>query len=234
MPTPTIGQTIAALLFDIGAITLRLQPPFRYRSGLWSPIYTDNRLLCSYPPARHAVINAFVQLIREADLQPDVLAGVATAGIPHAAWIAHELKLPMVYVRSEAKDHGKGHRIEGTLMPRGFIHHHPPHTLVIEDLITTGGGALSTVEAVRAEGGLVSHCLAICTYELPEAQQAFEAAFVTLHPLCTFTDILLTAESRRLLSPQDLKLASTWQADPVSWSRHYEATAHASHTNAHS
>src|SRR6185437_17161735 len=96
------GEAVAALLLNVGAVTIRVNPPFRYRSGMLSPVYTDNRLLCSYPPERRLITGYFAELLREQGIAPDVLAGVSTAGIPHAAWLAERLDLPMVYVRGEA------------------------------------------------------------------------------------------------------------------------------------
>ncbi|MCL4508725.1 MAG: orotate phosphoribosyltransferase [Chloroflexi bacterium] len=225
--------TVATLLLDIGAVSLRIQPPFRYRSGLWSPIYTDNRLLCSYPAAREQITAHFVQALQECNLTPDVIAGVATAGIPHAAWLAQALNLPMVYVRAETKDHGKGHRIEGTLTPKGLTSRRPPDVLVVEDLVTTGGGSLGTVAAIREEGGAVSNCVAICTYDLPEAHHAFAEAAVMLTPLCSFEDLVTAAGQRGALSHQDLEPARQWQADPVAWSARYEEELRGGATHTH-
>lgn len=222
------GEAVAELLLRVGAVAIRVNPPFRYRSGLVSPIYTDNRLLCSYPNERRIIAGSFADLLTERNIVPDVLAGVSTAGIPHAAWLAERLELPMVYVRGEAKDHGKGRRVEGTLTPRpdplgastspaGDFPPPAPNVVVVEDLVTTGGGALDAVAGVRAEGGQVTDCLAICTYGFPQATAAFAAAGVALHPLCTYDNLAAVALQLRLVAPPDLALVLDWRKDPAGW-----------------
>jgi len=217
------GEAVAALLLNVGAVTIRVNPPFRYRSGMLSPVYTDNRLLCSYPPERRLITGYFAELLREQGIAPDVLAGVSTAGIPHAAWLAERLDLPMVYVRGEAKDHGKGKRVEGSLAPRPAPGRAPsppsgrPEVVVVEDLVTTGGGALDAVAGVREEGGQVTHCLAICTYGFPQAIAAFGAAHVTLLALCRYDDLAAVALRQRLLSTTELDAVLDWRADPPGW-----------------
>jgi orotate phosphoribosyltransferase len=239
-PTPSArGEEVAELLLAIGAVAIRLTPPFRYRSGMLSPIYTDNRLLCSYPNERRTIARHFVELLYEHHVVPDVLAGVSTAGIPHAAWLADRLELPMVYVRGEAKDHGKAKRVEGTLTPRpdplapraGTVRTAPleqpqPEVVVIEDLVTTGGGALEAVAGVREEGGAVHHCLAICTYGFPQAADAFAAAGVTLLPLCTFDDLVSVAARLRLIPAADQALVLDWRGNPTGWAQRHGITTH--------
>lgn len=222
------GEAVAELLLRVGAVAIRANPPFRYRSGMVGPIYTDNRLLCSYPNERRLVAGYFAELLTEHNIVPDVLAGVSTAGIPHAAWLAERLELPMVYVRGEAKDHGKGKRVEGTLTPRadplgattsrsGDAYTPAPNVVVVEDLVTTGGGALDAVAGVRAEGGQVSDCLAICTYGFAQASAAFAAAGVTLHPLCSYDNLAAVALQLQLVTPSDLAMVLDWRSDPAGW-----------------
>lgn len=221
------GEQVAELLLGIGAVALRPRPPFRYRSGMRSPIYTDNRLLCSYPEQRGRIAEHFAHLLAEQGLAPDLLAGVATAGIPHAAWLAARLDLPMVYVRDAAKAHGTGRRIEGTLWPRadpavpapdeGPPARPAPEVVVVEDTVTTGGGALEAVAGVRAEGGRVQYCLAICTYGFPRAAAAFSAAGVTLLPLCTFDDLVAAAGRLGRLGAGERELLLDWRTDPEGW-----------------
>jgi orotate phosphoribosyltransferase len=152
----------------------------------------------------------------------------------------------MVYVRGEAKDHGKGRRIEGTLYPtppgapagraaaaggdpaaRPGNRQAAPVVVVVEDLVTTGGGALDAVAGVRDEGGQVGHCLAICTYGFPSAEAAFAAAAVTLLPLCTFDDLARLAERHGRLSKEEQAIALDWRADPGGWARRHGLAAHA-------
>jgi orotate phosphoribosyltransferase len=226
-------MAVAELLLRIGAVAIRVDPPFRYRSGMVGPIYTDNRLLCSYPNERRRVVGYFAELLTEHKIVPDVLAGVATAGIPHAAWLAERLELPMVYVRGEAKDHGKGKRVEGTLTPRadplGDAPRLPsdderpaPNVVVVEDLVTTGGGALDAVAGVRAEGGRVTNCLAICTYGFAQAAAAFAAAGVTLHTLCTYDNLAVAALQLQYVEPAELVMVLDWRADPAGWAARHD------------
>jgi len=150
----SISEDVAKILLEIKAVTLNAEKPYRYASGIFSPIYCDNRLLISDVAKREKIIDYFVQTIKDNKLQFDVVAGVATAGIPHASWIADKLKKPMVYVRSSAKEHGKHNQIEGRLEKGQKV-------LIVEDLISTGGSTLDAVSAVRDAGGVVTHSLAI-------------------------------------------------------------------------
>lgn len=226
------AEDVARILLEIGAVTIRVARPFRYRSGLLSPIYTDNRLLCSYPHHRRQITKHFIGLLEEECLKPAMLAGVATAGIPHTAWLANELDIPMVYVRSEAKDHGKGKRVEGTLFPyqsgpspsidfdSQYSAHsaiHPPDVMVVEDHVTTGGGTLEAVDGLRSEGACVTYCLAIYTYDLPEAKARFVSEGVTLLPLCRFDDLVRVARGRGYVTESEREAVLDWQAEPRGW-----------------
>src|SRR5262245_52524696 len=122
------NKKIAQLLLEIKAVALNVKQPFRFASGILSPIYCDNRLIISYPEKRKIIIDAFLQIIKEKNLNYDVVAGTATAGIPHAAWIAERLNKPMIYVRSKAKEHGKKNLVEGLLQKGQKV-------LVVEDLV---------------------------------------------------------------------------------------------------
>src|SRR5690625_3624404 len=133
---------IAKDLYDIQSVQIKVEGYFTWTSGIQSPIYCDNRLTMSYPAVRQKIRQAFIEKIATMKEKPDVIAGCATAGIPHAAWLAEELNLPMVYVRSSAKAHGKGNQIEGTFKKGQKI-------LVIEDLISTGGSSIHAAQALR-------------------------------------------------------------------------------------
>lgn len=138
-------KAIAADLLKIQAVSLSPQQPFTWASGIKSPIYCDNRLTISYPKVRRQIATGLADLIKNKFPDVEVIAGTATAGIPHAAWIAELLDLPMVYVRSKPKDHGQGRQIEGVLKPR-------QKTVLIDDLISTGGSVLQAVAAAQKEG----------------------------------------------------------------------------------
>jgi len=206
------SELVAKSLLEIGAVTLNTQEPYRYTSGILSPIYCDNRLLISYPEKRKVVIQAFLDVIDEEHIDYDVIAGTATAGIPHAAWVADRLNAPMVYIRSKAKEHGKKSRIEG-LLEEGA------HTVIIEDLISTGGSSVSAGEAVREEGGVVSHCVAIFTYQMKKAEEKFAESKIQLHTLTNFTTLVDVASKNGYIEPADVEKILAWNKDPEGWGK---------------
>src|SRR5699024_2330625 len=178
---------VAEDLLEIKAVQIRPKKEdyFTWTSGIKSPIYCDNRLTMSFPKVRKKIVEAFIKNINELQLKPDVIAGCATAGIPHAAWIADALDLPMIYVRSKPKGHGKGNQIEGQIKEGQKV-------VVIEDLISTGGSSIEAAQVLQQEGADVLSVLAIFTYGLPKAKQNFEDVGI---PFATITgfDALLTA-----------------------------------------
>jgi len=211
------SRALAGLLLDIGAVDLRPTDPFTWSSGLVSPIYCDNRLTLSHPRVRRAIRDGFVDVLRRTGLTEAVLAGTATAGIPHAAWLAEALDQPMVYVRSSPKGHGKQAQIEGELK-RG------ERVVVVEDLISTGGSALDAVQALQAAGATVEAVLAIFSYELDAAATAFEKAGVDRHVLTTFSTLIDVAHERGDLSAAELDALNAWRNDPDDWSVQHGGT----------
>lgn len=217
-------RALAADLLRIGAVSLSPDEPFTWSSGMASPIYCDNRKTLGYPRIRAAICDGFERLIAgfkahtdsEADaaptLSPDVIAGTATAGIPHAAWLADRLDLPMAYVRGSAKAHGQKNRIEGVVEPGDRV-------VVIEDLISTGGSALSAVEALREVGATVTTVCAIFSYQLSAAASAFDAADVQLHTLTDFSTLVDVARREQDLSTEAFDSLAEWRADPGAWSK---------------
>src|SRR5690625_1022793 len=172
-------------------------------SGIKSPIYCDNRLTMSYPEVRKAIVKGFMKKIEQFEKKPDVIAGCATAGIPHAAWLAEAVDLPMVYVRSKPKGHGKGNQIEGTF-DKG------QNVLVIEDLISTGGSALEAATVLQEEGANVLGVLAIFTYGLKVATNNFEEKgfpFDTLTGFDTLLEVLV----------EDAQITQEERAQVLSW-----------------
>jgi orotate phosphoribosyltransferase len=203
---------IAAILLESNAVTLRPEKPFKYASGILSPIYCDNRLLISLPQAREKIIEAFIASIKNIGLKFDTVAGTATAGIPHAAWIADRLKKPMIYVRSESKDHGKENFIEGTI-------HKGEEALVVEDLISTGGSVINAVNAIRNVGAIANNCLAIFTYEMKKAKDAFKGINCKLYTLTNFTTLVKLACEKNYISKENEKTVLEWNQDPQGWAR---------------
>lgn len=201
---------IAEILLNLNAVMLRTKPPFRWASGILSPIYTDNRLLMSYTREREFIVNSFIKLIKKEKIKFDGFAGTATAGIPWAAWIAQKMKKPMIYARSQGKEHGRENLIEGKI-EEGKTY------VVVEDLISTGGSSLNTINAVREKGGIVESCIAIFTYELDKSKNNFESANVKLHALTTFTNLIKIAVKKKYIAKNDLEHIMDWKKNPEGW-----------------
>jgi len=175
----------AKLLVAIGAVEVRSDPAqwFTWASGERAPIYCDNRIVISYPAARARIAAALAESIRHSFADAEVIAGTATAGIPHAAWVADLLELPMVYVRGSAKEHGKGRRVEGRPL-RG------ERVALVEDAVSFGGSSLGAVEALEAENGKVVGVQAIFEYGFPKTRDRFAREGVTLRALTNFDALL--------------------------------------------
>jgi len=178
-----MNETVAMDLINIKAVQIRPDNYFTWTSGIKSPIYCDNRLTMSYPKVRKNIVQSFVQRVEKLPYQPDVIAGCATAGIPHAAWLADALNLPMVYVRSDRKSHGKENQIEGYFNEGDKI-------IVIEDLISTGGSAIDAALALREAGAEVTDVLAIFTYGLERAKNNFSEAKLTAQTITSFDEMV--------------------------------------------
>ncbi|MDD5026058.1 MAG: orotate phosphoribosyltransferase [Candidatus Peribacteraceae bacterium] len=207
------GQRIAELLLNVGAVKLSVDPPFTWTSGIKSPIYCDNRMLYSHPDAREFVVRALMERVKTLHIEPDVIAGTATAAIGWGALVADRLGLPFVYVRSKAKEHGAQKRIEGDLKPE-------QHIVLIEDLISTGGSSISSVEALREEGkGFVTDIVAIFSYELLAGREKAQEARVTLHPLSTFSVLIDVAVKQDRIMEEDAVVAREFIRDPEHWKR---------------
>ncbi len=207
----TLEQNIAKDLLEIKAVFLSPNDPFTWASGIKSPIYCDNRITMSYPNVRREIAKGLAEKIKEAYPEVEVIAGTATAGIPHAAWVAEILDLPMVYIRSKAKDHGKGNQIEGRITEGQKM-------VVIEDLISTGGSVLEAAEAAKREGADVLGVAAIFTYELPKGKQNFEQAQLPLLTLTNYSTLIETALEAEYIDEKELDLLKEWKKDPENWS----------------
>ncbi|MFT9411645.1 orotate phosphoribosyltransferase, partial [Liquorilactobacillus hordei] len=179
-------KQVAKDLLEINAVTLSPNKPFTWASGIKSPIYCDNRLTISYPKIRKEIAQGIANLIRDLFPEAQVIAGTATAGIPHAAWIAAELNLPMIYVRSKPKDHGQGRQIEG-VVEKG------QKTILIDDLISTGGSVLKAVEAAQKEGADVIGVCGIFSYQLEAAKRNFAAVNIPFVTLTNYSELIEVA-----------------------------------------
>jgi orotate phosphoribosyltransferase len=207
------ASAVANTLLSINAVSLSPDNPYTWSSGLKSPIYCDNRLLLSFPDERKVVYEALAEKIKQLDV--DVVAGTATAGIPHAAWAAEKLGLPMAYVRSSSKGHGKQNKIEGKIAPGSKV-------VIIEDLISTGGSAFNAAQAVEEAGAEIAAVIAVFTYELEAAETA---ASEKTYPVITLTSFSVLAETAAVngdLTEQQLESLKMWQKNPESWSTAYE------------
>jgi len=199
---------IAKILLEIKAIKLSIKPPFTWASGIKSPIYCDNRMLMGYPEKRKIVIDAFIEKVKE--YNPEIIAGTATAGIPHAAWIAEKLGLPMIYIRSKTKAHGRQNKIEGPLESGKKV-------LVIEDLISTGGSSVDAAKAVEEAGCEVLGVLAIFTYQLAKSFEVFKEANIKFDTLTNFETLIEIAVEQNYLEENDKTTVLNWYKDPQNW-----------------
>ncbi|MFC3931758.1 orotate phosphoribosyltransferase [Streptococcus dentapri] len=206
----TLATQIASDLLDIKAVYLQPQAPFIWASGIKSPIYTDNRITLSYPETRTLIENGFVDTIKEAFPEVEVIAGTATAGIPHGAIIADKMNLPFAYIRSKPKDHGAGNQIEGRVSKGQKM-------VVIEDLISTGGSVLEAVAAAEKEGAQVLGVAAIFTYELPKAAENFDNAGVKLVTLSNYSELIKVAKVQGYINADGLTLLKKFKENQETW-----------------
>ncbi|WP_433749586.1 orotate phosphoribosyltransferase [Falsibacillus pallidus] len=204
-------EYIAGQLLKVNAVALNPDNPFTWSSGLRSPIYCDNRLTMSYPPLRNEIAKGMAQIITEKYPEAELIAGTATAGIPHAAWVSQILELPMCYVRSKAKGHGKGNQIEGKA-EKG------QKAVVIEDLISTGGSVITAVRALREAGCEVVGVVSIFTYELSKGSEELKNEEIEHHSLTDYSTLLQEALKMEKIDEQDLDTLIEWKKDPAAWS----------------
>ena len=206
----TLAKEIARDLLKIKAVYLKPEEPFTWASGIKSPIYTDNRVTLAYPETRTLIEDGFVEKIRAEFPDVEVIAGTATAGIPHGAIIADKMNLPFAYIRSKPKDHGAGNQIEGRVAPGQKM-------VVIEDLISTGGSVLDAIAAAKREGADVIGAAAIFTYELPKADKNFNDAGVKLVTLSNYTELIHLAEQEGYINAEGLALLKRFKEDQENW-----------------
>ena len=206
----TLAKEIARDLLKIKAVYLKPEEPFTWASGIKSPIYTDNRVTLAYPETRTLIEDGFVEKIRAEFPDVEVIAGTATAGIPHGAIIADKMNLPFAYIRSKPKDHGAGNQIEGRVAPGQKM-------VVIEDLISTGGSVLDAIAAAKREGADVVGAAAIFTYELPKAEKNFNETGVKLVTLSNYTELIHLAEQEGYINAEGLALLKRFKEDQENW-----------------
>jgi orotate phosphoribosyltransferase len=201
----TLQKDIAHAMLKVGAVELNPTNLFTWASGIKSPIYCDTRLTISDPVIRKQLANGLAQNIKEFFPDTEVVAGTATAGIPHAAWVSDILELPMVYVRSKAKEHGRGNQIEGKYAPGQKV-------VVVEDIVSTGGSSITAVEALRAAGCEVVGVVCVYTYNLPKAEDAFAAADVKYVSLTNFDYLVEAASESGAIEENQIPFLKEWHA----------------------
>ena len=200
----TLERIIAKHLLDIEAVALRPNDYFTWTSGIKSPIYCDNRITMSYPKIRREIAAGMSKVIKEKFPEVEVVAGTATAGIPHAAWVSEVLDLPMIYVRDSAKKHGKTNQIEGRLLEGQRV-------VIIEDLISTGLSSLKVAKALEEVGAEVLGVVAIFSYELKKAQDAFVTDNVEYYTLTNYNFLIEEAVASNYIKQGDVEKLLEWR-----------------------
>ncbi|NER09236.1 orotate phosphoribosyltransferase [Muriicola jejuensis] len=200
----------AELLLQINAIKLRPENPFKWASGWNSPIYCDNRILLSFPVIRNFIKEEIAKQVEELYGKPDIIAGVATGAIGVGVLVAEYLGLPFIYVRPEAKSHGRQNQIEGLLEPDQTV-------VVIEDLISTGKSSLNAVDALLKGGARVKGMVAIFTYGFDLARKNFEKKGVELHTLSDYQTLVELASESHYIKEEQLQTLMEWRKDPAQW-----------------
>lgn len=204
------ARILALQLLQIDAVILRPNEPFIWSSGWNSPIYCDNRLTLRYPEIRKGIAQELHSAIEKKANDVHVVTGTATAGIPHAAWVASLMDKPMAYVRAKAKSYGMGNQIEGGV-EKG------ERTLIIEDLISTGGSAMSVVEALRFIGADITGIFCIFTYGFDKSDQKFEDADIPVYTLTDYSTLIDVAIEEGYVDEEALETLNKWRANPESW-----------------
>ena len=206
------AQQTAELLLQINAIKLETKNHFTWASGWKSPIYCDNRVILSFPAVRNYIKDEFVTQIEAKFGRPDVIAGVATGAIGIGILVAEAMGLPFVYVRPEAKKHGRQNQVEGFLQKGQTV-------IVVEDLISTGGSSLMAVEALRNEGANVKGMAAIFTYGFPISEEKIAAAKLDVYTLSNYENLIEKAVEKKYVSEEELETLQSWNSNPSEWGK---------------
>lgn len=200
-------ENIAKILLDIKAVALSPDEPFTWASGIKSPIYCDNRLILSFPKERNVVEDSLYKMIKEEYSQVEYIMGTATAGIPHGALVAERLNLPMGFVRSSKKDHGKQNQIEGKIIKGAKV-------VVVEDLFSTGGSSIDTAVALEEAGFEVLGIVSIFTYNLPVAEENFRKHNLKHSSLTNYEELTKYAKEINYINETQLEKLSKWRENP--------------------
>jgi orotate phosphoribosyltransferase len=208
------SREIADALIAIEGVGFLPAAPITFKSGIKSPVYCDNRRFPFWPEEWAKVIRGFEALIAERKIPVDVVAGVEAAGIPHSAALGFSMHLPSVFIRKELKAHGTKKRVEGGDVTGRRV-------VLVEDLVTTGGSSIAAIEALRAEGAVVSDCLAIISYGFPEAVELFKNAGIRLHAATTFQAVLKSALQSKMIDEAGAAVVRDWLQEPRTWAKRH-------------
>lgn len=209
---------LAEHLINIGAVSFLTDRPMRLKSGLITPIYVDNRTITAHPEAWRDVLETMATKVTELGIEFDLVAGVEGAGVSHAAALAYRLNKPSIFVRNSAKTYGNKSRVEGTSVEGKRV-------LLIEDHISTGLSLLSAVEGLKAEGAIVTDCLAITSFGIDETRRLFERLDVACHEMINFTKVIDKAVEMGKLSPEDRSKLNDWLSSPWTWAARHSIVA---------
>ena len=207
-----IANEVAKYLLQINAIILQPNTPFKWAAGWNSPIYCDNRKILSYPKIRSFIKKGLADIIRNHYISTDVIAGVATAGIPHGALVAEELKLPFIYVRGKAKEHGKKNQIEGSFKKGQSV-------ILVEDLISSGKSSLEAAATLKEAGMNIKGIISIFTYNFNKATENFKHKNYEYISLCDYNTLLLQAIEKKYIQQEDLSILKEWRENPSIWKK---------------
>lgn len=206
------AQQLAKISLEIGAIKINSKNPFTWASGYRMPLYNDNRMLLGNADHRTLIAEGMKAIIEKEGVRVDTVAGVATAGIPHATSLANLIKLPLIYVRSSPKEHGLRNQVEGILKSGQSV-------VVVEDLISTGGSILKAVDTVREAGGVVKHSLGIFSYGFSEAKERFKKSQCQLHTLLNLDFLLQFAIKEGYIASEEKQVVDSWMQNPFEWGK---------------
>jgi len=207
-----LAKKIAKKLLQINAIILQPNNPFKWASGWKSPIYCDNRKTLSFPELRNEIKKGLSKIVIDHYKDTNLIAGVATAGIPHGVLVAEELSLPFIYVRAKAKKHGKKNQIEG-FFKRG------QNAILVEDLISSGQSSIEAASSLRKEGVNVKAIISIFTYNFDIASRNIKNENYLYHSLCDYNSLLEQAIEEKYIKNEDLTILNKWRENPSSWNK---------------
>ncbi len=214
-----IARKIAKAALEIKAVKLQPDNPFTWASGYKMPIYNDNRLFLFYPEYRRLIAEGFVKLIKEKNIPCDMIAGTPTAGIPHGVLLADILGKPFIYPRKWKKDHGMHNKIEGVPHPDMIK---DKHIVMIEDLISTGGSSVESLEVLKHAGAKVDTCLSIFSYGFQKSQDAFNAVGASYYSLISLDTLIAVVKEENYFNDKQIELLREWKRSPFTWGERFK------------